>query len=350
MSLTFHLDATYAVSSRPTGVANYSRELMEGLAIRYPDDVFCRCYRPHRFLASFEDELPKNVYRSVLQDGWFPRRPLLFHGLNQRLPKVKARHQVSTFHDLFVMTSEYSTLAFRERFTAQARDAANRSDVICCVSSFTAGQVEELLDVESSRIRVIHHGARPPLPEKVPGIAGREPAILFVGSIQKRKNVAGLVRAFASVPAPWKLVLVGDKGYGWEEVEMLIAESPVRERIQRTGYCDDATLQGLYASSSVFAFPTFDEGFGLPVLEAMGWGLPVLSSNRSSIPEVAGEAALLIDPHDQAQIADALVHLTEREDVRADLAAHGLKRVKEFSWETAVDATYRVYRELVGNG
>jgi glycosyltransferase involved in cell wall biosynthesis len=149
------------------------------------------------------------------------------------------------------------------------------------------------------------------------------------------------------VPAPWKLVLVGDKGYGWEEVEMMIAESPVRNRIQRTGYCDDATLQRLYAKASIFAFPTFDEGFGLPVLEAMGWGLPVLSSNRSSIPEVAADSALLIDPHHPEQIADALVQLTEREDLRVELAARGLQRVKTFGWEAAVDATYAVYRELL---
>lgn len=350
MSHTFHLDATYAVSQRPTGVANYSLEILRGLAARYPQDVFCQCYRPHRFLPSFQEDLPRNAYRSLLVDGWFPLRPTLFHGLNQRLPEISAKHMVSTFHDLFVMTSEYSTLAFRERFTAQARDAAARSGIICCVSAFTADQVGDLLKVERSRIRVIHHGARPPAASEVKPVEAREPVVLFVGGIQKRKNVVGLIRAFAALAAPWKLVLVGDRGYGWEEAEMAIAESPAKQRIQQVGYCADATLQKLYQMASVLAFPSFDEGFGLPVLEAMGWGLPVLSSNRSSIPEVAGDAALLIDPFDANALRDALVHLTESEDERRRLATLGLNHVRQFRWEQAVDSTYAIYQELLGGG
>lgn len=347
MSNTIHLDATYSVSPQPTGVGNVSLEILRGLTSRHPEDVYCYCYRPHRFLPSFQDDLPKNAYRSLLIDGWFPLRPTLFHGLNQRLPRIPAKHMVSTFHDLFVMTSEYSTVAFRERFTQQARDAAERSDVICCVSAFTAAQVEELLKVDRSRIRVIHHGARPPAPEKVKPAEEREPVVLFVGGIQKRKNAVGLIHAFSALPAPWRLVLVGDRGYGWEEAEMAIAESPARQRIQQTGYCDDATLQHLYATASVFAFPSFDEGFGLPVLEAMGWGLPVLTSNRASIPEVAGDAALLIDPYHPSALRDALVHLAENETARKDLAAKGLIHVRAFTWERAVDATYAVYQELL---
>lgn len=347
MSLTIHLDATFSVSPHPTGIANYSIEILRGLAAAYPQDVFCHCFRPHRFLPSFQDDLPRNAYRSLLLDGWFPLRPALFHGLNQRLPRLRARHMVSTFHDLFVMTSEYSTLAFRERFTEQARDAAARSDVICCVSSFTAGQVEELLKIDRSRIRVIHHGARPPAPAEVLPVEAREPIVLFVGGIQKRKNTVGLIQAFGALPAPWRLVLVGDRGYGWEEAEMAIAESPARDRIQQTGYCDDATLRDLYRRASLLAFPSFDEGFGLPVLEAMGWGLPVLTSNRSSLPEVAGDAALLIDPCSPHQLRDALVHLTEQESSRRDLAARGLRHVQAFTWERAVTETYAVYRELL---
>ncbi|MCU0226578.1 MAG: glycosyltransferase family 4 protein [Bryobacterales bacterium] len=347
MSLTIHLDATYAVSQRPTGVANYCLELLQGLASRNPDDVFCHCFRPHRFLPSFQEDLPPNAYRSLLLDGWFPLRPTVFHGLNQRLPRIPAKRMVSTFHDLFVMTSEYSSLAFRERFTAQARDAAARSDIVCCVSSFTADQVEELLHVDRSRIRVIHHGARPPATGAVKPTEEREPVVLFVGGIQKRKNVVGLIRAFAALPAPWQLVLVGDRGYGWEEAEMAIAESPSRDRIRQLGYCDDATLRRLYQTSSLLAFPSFDEGFGLPVLEAMGWGLPVLSSNRSSIPEVAGDAALLVDPFHPDALRDALASLAADEGLRRQLAAQGLAHVGKFTWEACVDATYSVYRQLL---
>lgn len=344
----FHLDATYSVGKRPTGVANYSREILFGLAAAHPEERFRFCFRPHRYLGAFDQNMPSNVRRVPLLDHLVPVRPQLFHGLNQRLPKLRMKRAVSTFHDLFVMTSEYSTPAFRERFTIQARDAATRSDLVICVSSFTAMQAEELLGVPRSRLRVVHHGVRPPDPAAIPPPSAREPLILFVGAIQKRKNVAGLVRAFARVPAPWKLTLVGSRGYGWEEVEIAVAESPARDRICVSGYCDDESLRSLYARASIFAFPSLDEGFGIPILEAMAWGVPVISSSRSSMPEVAGDAAVLIDPLQPSQLEDALISLVEQPSQRETLASLGRVRARNFTWERAVEHTYDVYQELLG--
>lgn len=343
-----YLDATYAVDERPTGVANYSREILDGLALSHPELRLCHCYRPHRLRAGLARPVPPGVRRSLLLDHLLPLRPALFHGLNQRLPKLPMRHAVSTFHDLFVITSQYSTREFRERFTQQARDAAARSDLLVCVSAFTASQVEDLLHVPADRIRVVHHGVRPPQSSLIPAVESRDPLILFVGAIQKRKNVAALVRAFARVPQPWKLVLVGGRGYGWEEVEIAIAESPARDRISAPGYTGDAALHELYARASIFAFPSLDEGFGMPVLEAMAWGVPVLCSNRSSMPEVAGDAACLVDPLRQNEIEDALMHLTADLAFRRLLAGKGSIRIKAFRWEQAVEQTYAIYRELCG--
>jgi glycosyltransferase involved in cell wall biosynthesis len=343
-----YLDATYAVDERPTGVANYSREILDGLACSHPELHLCHCYRPHRFRSGLARPVPPGVRRSLLLDHLLPLRPALFHGLNQRLPKLRMRRAVSTFHDLFVITSQYSTREFRERFTQQARDAAARSDLLVCVSAFTASQVEDLLHVPADRIRVVHHGVRPPQSSLIPAIESRDPLILFVGAIQKRKNVAALVRAFSRVPEPWKLVLVGGRGYGWEEVEIAIAESPARDRISAPGYTGDAALHELYAKASIFAFPSLDEGFGMPVLEAMAWGVPVLSSNRSSMPEVAGDAACLVDPLQQNEIEDALMHLTADLAFRRLLASKGSMRIQAFRWEQAVEQTYAVYKELCG--
>lgn len=343
-----YLDATYAVDERPTGVANYSREILDGLAGSHPELRVCHCYRPHRFRDGLSRPVPPGVRRTLLLDHFLPFRPALFHGLNQRLPKLPLRRAVSTFHDLFVITSEYSTREFRERFTRQARDAAARSDVVICVSTFTASQVEDLLHVPADRIRVIHHGVRPPDASLIPPIEAREPLVLFVGAIQRRKNVAALVRAFARVPEPWQLVLVGGRGYGWEEVEIAIAESPVRERISAPGYRDDNELRSLYAKASVFAFPSLDEGFGMPILEAMSWGIPVLCSSRSSMPEVAGDAAILVDPLRQNEIEDALTQLTEDLTCRRLLAGNGIERARAFRWEATVEQTYAVYKELCG--
>ena len=266
----------------------------------------------------------------------------LFHGLNQRLDR-RYRRAVATFHDLFVLTGEYSTPEFRERFAEQARRAAERADLIIAVSASTADQVAGLLNVERARLRVIPHGVRVPA---VSTEIAREPIILFVGAIQKRKNVERLVEAFERTPADWKLVLAGSLGYGADRILERIERSSRRADIRFTGYVSDEELESLYRRASLFAFPSLDEGFGIPVLEAMARGLPVLSSNCSAIPEVAGDAALLVDPQEAEAIAAGLNRLIRDGDLRAELSQRGRERSGNYTWERAVDATWRVYQEL----
>ena len=251
------LDATYSIGDALSGVGLYSREILHGLAAAHPEARFEFCYRPHRYLRARRDPLPPNAHRRLLLDPFAPRGAALFHGLNQRLPRLPFRRAVATFHDLFVMTGEYSTAEFRARFTEQARDAAARADAIIAVSAFTKSQVESLLRVEPARVHVVHHGTRR-LP---PADAVREPVILNVGAIQKRKNIARLVEAFEGLPAAWHLVLAGSSGYGAAEILERIQRSPARERIRVTGYVSPQELAGLYRRASIFAFPSLDEGF-----------------------------------------------------------------------------------------
>ena len=181
-------------------------------------------------------------------------------------------HAIATFHDLFVMTGEYSTPEFRARFTAQARDAAARADAIIAVSAFTRRQVVDLLGFPENRVHVVHHGIRAlPYPH-VP----REKIVLSVGAIQQRKNISGLVAAFEGLDPAWRLVLAGSYGYGRRAIRGRIERSPAGGRIAVLGYVPAAELAGWYARASIFAFPSFDEGFGMPVLEAMAAGTPVL--------------------------------------------------------------------------
>jgi glycosyltransferase involved in cell wall biosynthesis len=266
--------------------------------------------------------------------------------LNQRMPIKKLKHRVCTFHDLFVLTGDYSTPEFRKIFTGRAKKAAERSDVIVAVSQFTADQVEEHLGIDKSRIRVIHHGVREPMDRTM---LPRENLILHVGAIQERKNITRLVEAFEKVPEDWKLVLAGSStGFGSEKILKRIQASPARERIQITGYLSLPALDRLFARSSIFAFPSLDEGFGLPVLEAMMRNVPVVTSNRSALPEVAGTAALQIDPTDTEALTDALRKLIEDSDLRTQLIAAGKERVAKFTWRSAVNKTWGIYRELVG--
>ncbi len=344
------LDATYSLDRNPSGVGVYCREILNHLALSHPETSFLLCYRMHRFFKSWRAALPGNARRAVLRETgfcrwWVPWSAEVFHGLNQRLPRTRFRRAVATFHDLFVLTSDYSTPEFRERFSRQAREAASRADLIIAVSRFTASQVEQLLRVEPARLRVIHHGVGIlPLSDPPP----REKIVLHVGAIQLRKNISRLVEAFGRMPAEWRLVLAGGCGYGAAEILEQIERSPRRASIQTVGYVSGRQLAELYARASIFAFPSLDEGFGMPVLDAMANGVPVVAGARSALPEVCGDAALLVDPTDTDALAAALTRLAEDEPLRRRLCGLGLDRARQFSWEKAAARTWEVYRELLG--
>lgn len=340
------LDSTYSLDRAPSGVSVYSRQILAGLAAAHPETEFLHCARPHRFLRSLGARLPANCRRRLLwESSRFPRAAL-FHGLNQRLPQARQRRAVATFHDLFVLSGDYSSPEFRARFAAQARRAAERADLLVAVSHFTAAQLRDLLHVEGARIRVVPHGAGMTPRPAVEG-APREKIILHVGAIQRRKNVARLIEAFERTAPGWRLVLAGSAGYGADQILARAAASPRRGEIECTGYLSDARLADLYRRAGIFAFPSLDEGFGMPVLEAMAWGLPVITSNGSALKEVAGDAALLVEARETESIAAALQALVEDPGLRDRLSTLGHARAASFSWDAAVGGTWAVYRELL---
>jgi glycosyltransferase involved in cell wall biosynthesis len=342
--LTIALDATYSIGDVLSGVGLYSREMLFGLAAAHPEVRFDFCYRPHRFFRSWRAAVPKNARRRLLAEPLGPRGAELFHGLNQRLPRIPLRSAITTFHDLFVLTGEYSTPEFRERFARQARDAAARSAAVIAVSAFTRSQVVSLLGVEEGKVHVVHHGIRH---LDLPAVA-REPVILNVGAIQKRKNIARLVEAFETVDHAWRLVLAGSSGYGSTEILARIEKSPARGRISVLGYVSPSELAAWYARAQIFAFPSLDEGFGMPVLEAMAAGAAVVTSNRSGLPEVAGEAAIQVDPESVEALGQALRGLTRNQELRGELVQRGIARALLFTWEKAVRETWEVYRKVLG--
>jgi glycosyltransferase involved in cell wall biosynthesis len=333
--LNIALDSTYSVGADLSGVGVYSREMLDGLSRAHPGDRFAFCYRPHRFVRSLGERLPANAGRFLLGETRAPRWADVFHGLNQRLPHARMRCAVTTFHDLFVLTGEYSTPEFLRRF----------ADRIIAVSEFTARQAIELLGVDRAKVRVVHHGVR-----VAEGTAvAREKVILHVGAVQHRKNIARLVDAFERVDGDWQLVLVGSAGYGAAEIAARIGAARSRERIRVLGYVSRAELANWYARAMIFAFPSLDEGFGMPVLEAMASGTPVIASNRAAVPEVAGDAAWLVDAQDTEELAGAMVALTQDPERCAELSRRGLERAAKFTWAAAVEKTWQVYRELAGS-
>ena len=356
--MTVSLDATYSLDRLPTGVAVYSSQLIRALARSEPEERFVLCYRANRFLRALRHPVAgPNCSRRLLEEFacfLFRSRVDVFHGLNQRLPKCRLRRSVTTFHDLFVMTGDYSTPEFRQRFSALAREAAERSDHIIAVSDYTARHISELLSYPRERITVIHHGVEPAptVPAEELLAVRREldleaPFVLHVGALQARKNIERLVEAFEGLGPPYRLVLAGSLGYGAEKILRRIERSPVRALVRHLDYVDSRTLTLLYRAAAVMAFPSLDEGFGLPVLEAMSAGLPVVTSDRGALPEVAGDAALIVDPEDPSAIRNALLDAMEDDATRRRLIEAGLRRCDGFSWAKAAHETFRVYRGLV---
>lgn len=351
------LDASYSLSREPTGVSVYSRRLIEEMASQAPDDCLLLAYRFNRYFRSFAEPKPgRNCRRRLLEEPRIRRwagQADLFHGLNQRLPEARFRRSVATFHDLFVMTGEYSTPEFRSRFTKLAREAAARADHIVAVSDFTARQVEERLGYPREQITTVLHGADPPplIPADVlDGLRRRHDLsgrfILHIGALQTRKNVVRLVEAFEGLPVDLRLVLAGGAGMGAEAIFERIEHSPARARIMALGYVDAPTRAALLHTATVLAFPSLDEGFGIPALEAMAAGLPAVVSNRSALPEVVGDAAVLIDPLETDSIRDGLVRVLEDEGMHQQLSRRGKERAEGLTWTRAAAETLAVYRSL----
>ena len=338
------LDATYSVDPHPSGIAVYSWQLLRGLAALYPQDEFLHYYRPKQWRKRQWIKLP-NVRSRLLQWPFPIIGPHLFHALNQRVDWRPARAVISTFHDLFVISAEYSTREFRARFIEQAKRAAANSDLIIAVSQFTADQVHDLLKVPTPRIRVVPHGVHQ-LSLDLP--LQREKLVLFVGALQVRKNIVRLVEAFEAVDCPdWKLILAGAPGgYGGAEILERIKRSRKRNQIELTGYVQPEELEKLYSRASIFAFPSLDEGFGIPVLEAMAHGVPVLASNRPALAEIAADAVILVDPLDTDALAESLRELMQSSDLRDQLRNKGIMRARQFTWSRTVHETYAIYKEL----
>lgn len=176
--------------------------------------------------------------------------------------------------------------------------------------------------------------------------------ILYVGTIEPRKNLLGLIRAFeqcALAHLDVKLVIAGKLGWDYQNVLDYVRASGVSERIVLTGYIDESQKHALLKGALVFAYVSFYEGFGLPVLEGMASGVPTVTSNISSMPEVAGDGALLVDPHDVGQIAMALAKLLDSESARAELVRQGLAESRRFTWESMTAKSLDFYRQVASS-
>jgi glycosyltransferase involved in cell wall biosynthesis len=280
----------------------------------------------------------------------------LLHSPDFIPPAFGYRCSVITVHDLnFLHYPQFLTSASRRYYNGQIAWAVRRADHISADSHATKADLVSMLDVPPEKVTVVHLAADPvyhPLPEegarRVAVRYGLEPGyLLFVGTLEPRKNVPGLLTAYRllldakTTAAP--LVLVGGKGWLYDEVFERVKALHLTERVRFLTDVPDADLPGLYSAAAVLATPSFYEGFGLPALEAMACGTPVVVSDRASLPEVVGEAGLLVDPDDSEDIARALTRVLTEKSLRAQMREQGLAQAARFTWEKVARETLDVY-------
>lgn len=384
----YALDAT-PVLHRPTGIGRYVRELVGAMAPRLEPDERVRLYagtaRLNPAFGVSHDRLIEAAGHEKVdfRRQWFPlssahawwnRFPFppvqwvtgpisLFHGTNFLLPPTGRSAGVVTVHDLSPLSvPDAVPPRVAHRFRRAVGKAVERAQVVITDSQFVAGEVRERLGVPADRVSVIPLGVSQDFAAPGEPAADREhlakrlgiepPFVLFVGTTNPRKNLHRLLGAFAEARRagrfPHRLVLAGDPGFAHPDVRARIEELHLLPVTRSTGYVGEADLATLYRTADLLAFPSLHEGFGLPVLEAMAAGCPVLTSDTTALAEVAGDAAVRVNPTSQDAIAGALARLLGDPAQRSQLAAAGRARAARFTWVACAARHLEVYRRVSG--
>ena len=272
------------------------------------------------------------------------------HSSHPLLMPARRAAQVVTIYDLdFLDHPERTRAEIRRDYPSLAAAHARRADLVVVISRHTAAAVAARFGIGGERVVICRPGAPDWAPRAQPAVAG---PILFVGTIEARKNLPALVAAYEEVvsrrPDAPPLVLAGGHVEGSGAILAGVARRErLRGRVSHPGYVTDAERQELYRTASMLVLPSFEEGFGLPALEAMQMGVPVVASRRGALPEVLGEAGTLIDPEDTAELARAIESLLEDPGLRIAHVASGLEQAREFSWRASAGRLLEAYRELL---
>ncbi|NPV52078.1 MAG: glycosyltransferase family 4 protein [Firmicutes bacterium] len=309
----------------------------------YADDQWEQGFVPS-FLQSHEIDLFHSP-RSGFVAFWPPGRPY-----------------VVTLHDLIplLFPEKYSS-EWIQRIRDRVPDYLARAEKIITVSYSVKKDVQSLIPVEEDKFQVIHQGieahygpvaeevARPRLRERFK-LEGNY--IFYIGGFSFRKNVTGLVKAYSILPEHlrqgYRLVIGGYRTDDFDEVVRCVEELGLQERVLFTGRCSEVDIPCLYSGAALFVYPSLYEGFGLPPLEAMACRTPVITSDRGSLPEIAGKGALMVNPCDHRQLSEAMARVLTDEGLRRALIEKGLAVVSQFSWDRNARETLEVYRAVLG--
>lgn len=272
----------------------------------------------------------------------------IFHASNQVHDAPRRSRLTATIHDLTALfMPEVHTPGNVLADQHFAREILTRADGLIAVSENTRQDAIRLLGISPQRITTIHSGVPDEYFDAKP-LARERPYVLYVGTIEPRKNLAALLDAWKQLSPDlrreFELIVAGPVGWASEAtVERVRAEA------NYLGYVPEARLPGLLAGATLFAYPSLYEGFGFPVVQAMAAGTPVISSNVSCLPEIAGDAALLVDPRSVSEIAAALTRALSSTSLRAGLSAKGRERARLFDWDTCARKSLEFFRRIAGN-
>ena len=316
----------------------------------------------------FKKVLADYSWYSINEQLYFPRalkklKLDLMHFTHFNVPFFYMRPFVVTIHDLILTkypTERATTLGplkYKLKhfgYKLIIGSAIRRAKSIIAVSKFTKQDISDHFEVASKKISVTHEGIDPLVVDSqdtnkvLSTYAINSPYILYVGNVYPHKNIDGLVNAWEKVVAvkkDYKLVLVGKEDYFFQKIKELVKEKNLEDTIIFTGFVSDQDLPHVYKSASLYVFPSFCEGFGLPALEACYSGIPVAASDNSSLPEVLGRAAVYFDPHDIQQITKKIIYVLDHPEVASELIQRGHEQVARFSWEKMAKATLDLYED-----
>ena len=347
-----------------SGVGEYTHQLVAALLRRASSNGRSGALDLWIFSSSWKDRLvvapdianahaiDRRVPVSLLNFAWhrlgWPPAELLagagfdvthaFHPL--AIPSRNAA-SIVTIHDLnFLKHPERTRAEIRRDYPALVREHAHRARTIVTISEFTASEIVTLLGVSRDRIVVAYPGAPPWAPLAQPAKDGY---VLFLGTLEPRKNVGALLDAYEQLIDVPPLVLAGkatDDARPWLE---RIERPPLRGRVRHIGYVDPDKRRDLYAGARLLVQPSFEEGFGMPVLEAMTLGVPVVAANRGALPEVVGDAGLLVDPERPADLADAMHRMLTDESLADASRVRGRDRARAFDWDQTAALVHDTY-------
>jgi glycosyltransferase involved in cell wall biosynthesis len=357
----------YGLDRAPGGIGRYTRELRRALR-----DIGVPLTTLHAGRASGERDtlelpaagrLPALLTIGQVEIAILARRHRLrlVHDPTGTAPLALVdAHRVVTIHDAIpYVHGETSTLLDRAIQRAWLPSMARRVDRVVTDSENSKQDLVRHLRLDPEQVTVIPPGVGPAF-RPVPSVEAepilrrygiRSPYLLCVGSIEARKNLSRLLEAFAEVHASapeWSLAVVGARKWKFGPVLETLDRLRLGDAIRFTGYVDDRDLPALYGGAGAFVFPSLYEGFGLPVIEAMACGTPVITSTSSSLPEVAGSAALLVDPRDVTALAEAMYRVLMDDALAGRLREDGINRARRFTWDRTGHATVDLYERLLG--